>query len=123
MKFDAAFHLFLPTLVLASAPACTPPQTTANSSNTYDYIVAGSGPGGGTIATNLARAGHSVLLVEAGSDATFDIRTQILALTSFSNIDVAWHFFVRHDDDEERLKRYNLLVWRLPNGECEWFPG
>ncbi|USP79930.1 uncharacterized protein yc1106_07204 [Curvularia clavata] len=117
MKFDAAFHLFLPTLVLASASSCIPPQATANSSNTYDYIVTGSGPGGGTIATNLARAGHSVLLIEAGSDATSDIRTQILALNSFGNIDVAWHFFVKHDDDEERLKRYNLLVWRLPNGE------
>jgi choline dehydrogenase len=33
---------------------------------TYEYIVVGSGPGGGPIASNLARAGHSVLLLEAG---------------------------------------------------------
>ena len=119
MKLDAALHLFLPSLVLASPLSCSPPQAKADSAHTYDYFVAGSGPGGGTIATNLALAGHSVLLIEAGSDTTSDIRTQILALNSFSNIDSSWHFFVRHDEDEERLKRYNLLVWRLQNGECE----
>jgi choline dehydrogenase len=115
----------LPTLALASPlhhASCIPPRSTSNSSNTYDYIVTGSGPGGGTIATNLALAGHSVLLIEAGSDASSDIRTQILALNDFSAPSVAWHFFVKHDDDEERLKRYNLLVWKLGNGECEFNP-
>ncbi|KAH7391756.1 hypothetical protein BKA66DRAFT_412800 [Pyrenochaeta sp. MPI-SDFR-AT-0127] len=109
-------HLLLPTIALASPP-CKPPQAAANSANTYDYIVTGSGPGGGTIATNLARAGYSVLLVEAGDDTTEDIRTQVLALNSFSNTGASWHFFVRHSDDEERTKRHNLLVWRLTNGE------
>lgn len=112
-----------PTLTLASPlhhASCIPLQSISNVSNTYDYIITGSGPGGGTIATNLARAGHSVLLIEAGSDASSDIRTQVLTLNDFSNANVAWHFFVKHDDDEERLKRYNLLVWRLENGECEF---
>ena len=113
----------LPTLTSTSPlhhASCVPPQSISNSSNTYDYIVTGSGPGGGTIASNLARAGYSVLLIEAGSDASSDIRTQVLALNDFSNANVAWHFFVKHGDDEERLKRYNLLVWRLENGECEF---
>ncbi|KAF1838604.1 alcohol oxidase [Decorospora gaudefroyi] len=111
-------HLLLPAITLASPlhSYCESPKSLANDDNTYDYIVTGSGPGGGTIATNLARAGHSVLLVEAGSDATSDIRTQILSLNDFGNPNVAWHFFVRHSDDEERTKRYNLLVWRLTNG-------
>ncbi|KAH4056502.1 hypothetical protein HBH98_035410 [Parastagonospora nodorum] len=113
------YSLLLPSLALASRlnSRCTSPQDLANEDNTYDYVVTGSGPGGGTIATNLARAGHSVLLIEAGSDATSDIRTQILSLNSFSNEGVTWHFFVRHTDDEERTKRYNLLVWRLTSGE------
>jgi choline dehydrogenase len=40
---------------------------------TYEYIVVGSGPGGGPIASNLARAGHSVLLIEAGDDQTENV--------------------------------------------------
>jgi choline dehydrogenase len=113
------FHLLLPSIALASPlhPRCTSPQHAANETNTYDYIVTGSGPGGGTIAANLARAGYSVLLVEAGDDQSADIRTQILSLNSFGNPGVAWHFFVRHSDNEERTKRYNLLVWRLASGE------
>lgn len=35
----------------------------------YDYIVVGSGPGGGPLASNLARANYSVLLIEAGDES------------------------------------------------------
>jgi choline dehydrogenase len=123
MRLPTTSLLWLLPTLSSSSPlhhaSCIPPQSSANASNTYDYIVTGSGPGGGTIATNLALAGHSVLLIEAGSDASFDIRTQVLALNDFSNTNAAWHFFVKHSDDEERLKRYNLLVWRLENGECK----
>lgn len=112
-------HLLLPSIALASPlhARCSSPQSLANETNTYDYIVTGSGPGGGTLATNLARAGYSVLLIEAGDDTSDDLRTQILSLNSFSNVGSAWHFFVKHSDDEERAKRYNLMVWRLTNGE------
>ena len=58
--------LSLATLGLLSF--CAKAAPTAN--NTYEYIVVGSGPGGGTIAANLAKAGHSVLLLEAGDDQT-----------------------------------------------------
>lgn len=34
----------------------------------YEFIVIGSGAGGGPLAANLARAGHTVLLLEAGTD-------------------------------------------------------
>ena len=34
----------------------------------YDYIVVGSGAGGGPLAANLATSGYRVLLIEAGSD-------------------------------------------------------
>jgi len=34
----------------------------------YEFIVIGSGAGGGTVAARLAEAGHSVLILEAGGD-------------------------------------------------------
>src|SRR6266536_338654 len=35
----------------------------------FEYIVIGSGAGGGPVAANLAKAGRQVLLLEAGGDA------------------------------------------------------
>ena len=37
--------------------------------NQYEYIVVGSGAGGGTLAARLAEKGRRVLLLEAGGDA------------------------------------------------------
>lgn len=34
----------------------------------YEYIVIGSGAGGGPVAARLALAGHKTLLIEAGGD-------------------------------------------------------
>jgi choline dehydrogenase len=35
---------------------------------TYDFVIVGSGAGGGPLAANLALEGFSVLLIDAGSD-------------------------------------------------------
>jgi choline dehydrogenase len=66
-------------LALAFLTALLRLQVAATSldNKTYEYIVVGSGPGGGPIASNLARAGHSVLLLEAGCVFRWIIRIHI----------------------------------------------
>jgi choline dehydrogenase len=62
-----------PLFTLASGLALLSLKAVAATSiddKTFEYIVVGSGPGGGPLASNLARAGHSVLLIEAGDDQT-----------------------------------------------------
>jgi choline dehydrogenase-like flavoprotein len=81
----------------------------------YEFVVVGSGPGGGTLAARLAEAGRRVLLLEAGGDtaelsggdavtrsnrlpADYDVP----AFHAFAseNDAMAWHFFVGHHDDK-----------------------
>lgn len=86
-----------------------------NHTDVYDYIVVGSGPGGAPIASNLAKAGHSVLLLEAGDDQSADITTNILSLArpAFTN---RWDFFVRHYSDDAKQLKNNHLTWQRADG-------
>jgi choline dehydrogenase len=79
----------------------------------HEYIVVGSGAGGGTVAARLAEAGHAVLLLEAGDDPLQIAATripedyQVPAFHAFASENAAmkWNFFVRHYTQDERQKK------------------
>ncbi|KAI8942933.1 hypothetical protein NX059_000971 [Plenodomus lindquistii] len=119
--WQAASHL---SSILLFASTVSALGTAANSVETFDYVVVGSGPGGGPLAANLARAGFKTLLLEAGDDESAAMITNAMALTNTADTtNLTWTYWVRHYDDDELTKKNQHLTWRLPNGNLWVGPG
>jgi choline dehydrogenase len=83
-------------------------QDPIDAGTAYDYIVVGSGAGGGPLAANLATNGFRVLLIEAGSDPN-SFTYQVPCFNALASEDkaMAWEFFVHHySKDEQRDEKY-----------------
>jgi choline dehydrogenase len=85
----------------------------------FDYIVVGSGPGGGPLAANLARAGYSTLLLEAGDDQGENPTAAELFNFNIAANDpyTRWDFWSKHSDDPARELKFEHMTWRQPDGE------
>jgi choline dehydrogenase len=100
-----------------SAARPTVPGGTAE----YEYVVVGSGAGGGTVAARLAEYGHRVLLLESGGDPMklkggdpvqpdvnrlpADYEVPAFFTCASENTGMKWDFFVRHYQDEAEQRR------------------
>lgn len=78
-----------------------------------EYIVVGSGAGGGPLAANLARRGHRVLLLEAGLDDLDPLEYDIPLVSGGTlpeNPKQAWDFFVNHYSDPEQANKDSKIT-------------
>ena len=97
----------------ATAAACGKSADSSTGENdvtdgeVFDYIIVGSGAGGGPIAANLANANFKVLLLEAGSDhgALTTYQVPSFHAKSSEEPNMTWEFYVKHYSDEARQRR------------------
>ena len=85
----------------------------------YEYVIVGSGAGGGPLAARLALAGHKTLLIEAGDDQGHNVNYTVPAFSPKASEDekMAWNFFVHHYADEERQARDFKTTYETPDGK------
>jgi choline dehydrogenase len=88
---------------------------------TFDYVIVGAGPGGGTLAARLAENGFRVLVLEAGGDPRAvagsnpgnpdkntlpdDYDVPAFHAQASENSGMKWDFFVRHYADNTQQKK------------------
>ncbi|KAK1976065.1 GMC oxidoreductase [Colletotrichum cereale] len=108
MRFTRALGLLATSVSLVAAVDLTG----------YEFIVVGSGAGGGVLAARLALAGRKTLLIEAGNDQGANENYTVPSYQAKSTEDgsMAWDFFVRHYADEARQARDFKTSYETPGG-------
>ncbi|KAF2996739.1 hypothetical protein E8E13_006291 [Curvularia kusanoi] len=103
-------------LAIISLAACS--FATSTEAAEYDYVIVGSGPGGGSLAANLASSGYSVFLIEAGGDNTTHFLQEIPSLNARAaeNPPHSWSFFVEHYENKTQAYRDPKYAYMRSNG-------
>lgn len=116
-----ALKLFAITAALSefSSASFSPYISKISNTTMYDYVVVGSGPGGGPVAANLATAGYKVLLMDAGGDDADNLFEQVPVLfprATDENPATQWNYFATRNADTSLQARNELTSYRLANG-------
>ncbi|KAF5017437.1 hypothetical protein F66182_10635, partial [Fusarium sp. NRRL 66182] len=111
-------HFTTPAVSAMSVDNDTLPEKVVDTVDSYDYVVVGSGAGGGPLAANLARNGHKVLLLEAGDDQGSNIHQQVPGFHFLSTEDekFRWDYYVKHYADETVARQDSKMTWETPAG-------
>ncbi|MGH9965899.1 MAG: GMC family oxidoreductase [Nitrososphaeraceae archaeon] len=77
----------------------------------YDFVIIGSGAGGGPLAANLAEAGFRALLLEAGADHQCPYyEVPLMQARASEDSEMRWDFFVRHYAADESQRHDSKFV-------------
>ncbi|KJZ68624.1 hypothetical protein HIM_11983 [Hirsutella minnesotensis 3608] len=116
-RFHTLLNAFLYLLLSTSTHAAF--LSSLDPTKKYEYVIVGSGAGGGPLAARLASYGHSVLLVDAGDDQTdtYQYNTPGLNLLATEHIPMTWQYFVNHFNEERRQQQDSKMTWYTQSGE------
>jgi choline dehydrogenase-like flavoprotein len=96
------------------------PEFATHIQDEYDYIVVGSGAGGGPVAANLAKHGFTVLLLEAGgAEQPVDYSVPAFHPRATEQADLSWKFYIQHYEAPELQARdtINYLNGKIVDGK------
>lgn len=115
--FIFALAMFFPSLAVGLLAAAASLANAVELTG-YEFVVVGSGAGGGPVAARLAMAGHKTLLIEAGADESHNVNTTVPAYSARASEDpaLAWNFFVHHYADDARQALDYKTTYQMPNG-------